>query len=235
MVMQAAAPPVPEHYRRLGFVESGRDDCLAVAPMTFDEYLALDQEAGLVEWVNGEARLYMSANNKHQMIALFLSTLLRLFAEVTGSGVVRTGPYAMRPRPGMPAREPDVLFVRSEHAARITQDYLDGPADLVIEIISPDSTIRDSQEKFLEYESSGIPEYWLIDARPGRQAASFYQLRDGRYVPIPVDDAGYYTSAVLPGFRLQVDRLWDDEPAVMPALQEALAAAEAAETSQPAE
>jgi Uma2 family endonuclease len=104
-------------------------------------------------------------------------------------------------------REPDVLFVATEHADRIRDTYLDGPADLAIEIISPESDARDRGHKFVEYEGGGVTEYWLID--PLRREAWFYQQAgDGRYHPGPIDADGFYRSSVLSGFRLRVDWLW---------------------------
>lgn len=54
-------------------------------------------------------------------------------------------------------------FVASEHLDRLKETYLDGPADLVVGIVSPDSVGRDRGEKFYEYAQGGVPEYWLID------------------------------------------------------------------------
>jgi Uma2 family endonuclease len=74
------------------------------------------------------------------------------------------------------------VFLKAEHMERLRDTYLDGPADLVIEIVSPDSVSRDRGLKFVEYESEGIPEYWLLD--PLRQQPEFYRLGDdGRYRP----------------------------------------------------
>ena len=36
-------------------------------------------------------------------------------------------------------------------------------ADLVVEVISPDSRTRDSRDKLHEYEKGGVPEYWIAD------------------------------------------------------------------------
>ncbi len=71
-------------------------------------------------------------------------------------------------------REPDVLFIANDHLDRLKPPYLDGPADLVIEIISPESVKRYRGRKFFEYQAGGVAEYWLID--PAVQVAEFYQL-----------------------------------------------------------
>ncbi len=107
-------------------------------------------------------------------------------------------------------REPDVHFVATSHLDRLHETYLDGPADLVVEIVSPESAGRDRGDKFYEYRAAGIPEYWLID--PQLEQAEFYQLdAQGRYQLVPPDvQQGIYHSRVLPGFWLQVEWLWED-------------------------
>ena len=96
--------------------------------------------------------------------------------------------------------------------------FLDGPADLVVEIVSPDSLERDRGAKFYEYEKAGIPEYWLVD--PLRQRVEFYQLdAEARYRLVEPDAQNVYHSAVLPDLRLRVEWLWHTPP-VLQALRE---------------
>ena len=76
-------------------------------------------------------------------------------------------------------------------------------------------------DKFDEYEAGGVPEYWIIDNRSQRQRAQFYQLApNGQYQPVMVGDDGIYRSAVLPGFWLRIDWLWQAQPNVLRALAE---------------
>jgi Uma2 family endonuclease len=103
-------------------------------------------------------------------------------------------------------REPDLLFVAHKHLERLQETYLDGPADLAVEIVSPESAGRDRGERF--YEAGGVAEYWLID--PQKERAEFYPLRAGQYRQVPPDTEGIYRSAELPGFRLRVEWLWQN-------------------------
>ncbi len=127
----------------------------------------------------------------------------------------------MRITAGGSAREPDLMFVSAEHQARVTSDFLDGPADLVVEVVSDESVARDYDEKFSEYQNGGVREYWIIDPRPDRQRASFF-VRDaqGRFRPVSTDDEGIYRSTVVPGFWLKLDWFWqgDAEPDPLAAL-----------------
>lgn len=92
---------------------------------------------------------------------------------------------------------------------RFTQQYLDGPADLVVEVISPESSGRDRGEKFFEYEMAGVPEYWLID--PQREQAEFYALDEqGRYQLALGGHAGEFISRVIPGLTLDISWLWQE-------------------------
>jgi Uma2 family endonuclease len=86
--------------------------------------------------------------------------------------------------------------------------YLQGPADLAIELVSPDSRKRDRVEKFREYEAGGVREYWVIDA--ARRKAEFFHLGEDRhYHPINIGADGIFHSQVLSGLWLRVDWLWE--------------------------
>ncbi len=177
--------------------------------LTFEEFLARYRDEDLwAEWVHGEVLVMSPASARHQMLADFLTALLRAFVEFHRLGVVLSAPFLMRLTREI-AREPDILFLRKEHLGRLKETYLDGPADLVVEIVSSESRLRDRGEKFAEYEMAGVPEYWLID--PELQRADFYVLApDGRYEHRRADAQGYYTAAVVSGFRLYVPWLWQD-------------------------
>lgn len=188
--------------------------------LTYEEFLAWVPEGTHAEWVDGEV-LYMSPVSKiHQRLVLFLSTLMETFAEVRKLGIVLTAPFQMKISPESPGREPDLVFIATEHLARLKENRLDGPADLVVEIISPESGPRDRGDKFYEYESGGVPEYWLLD--PGRQHAEVYVLdAQGRYRTVFQGRTGRLESAALKGFWVEAEWLWQDPlPSVLDALRE---------------
>ena len=88
--------------------------------------------------------------------------------------------------------------------------------DVAVEVISPESDDRDRVEKFEEYANAGVLEYWIID--PELRSAEFYVLNDGAYRLNPVDAEGRYWSAILPGFWIKIDWLWN-QPRIMEVLQ----------------
>jgi Uma2 family endonuclease len=175
--------------------------------VTYEDFLEWADEDTRAEWVDGAIIMPSPANTRHQRITQFLFRVMSEFVERGGLGEMFTAPYQMKlARSG---REPDVLFVAKDHLDRLTETYLNGPADLVVEVISPDSVGRDRGVKFYEYQAAGIPEYWLID--PLTERAEFYQLdAAGRYQLIPPGSDGVYRSKILPGFWIRVDWLWQD-------------------------
>jgi Uma2 family endonuclease len=177
------------------------------AKMTYDEFLAWADEDTLAEWVQGEVIMHSPANNRHQDIVGFLDGVMRIFVETRQVGIIRITPFQMKiTRSG---REPDLIFIAKKHLERLKDTYLDGPADLVVEIISPESIGRDRGDKFKEYEEAGVPEYWLFD--PDRTSAEFYRLNaGGRYQIFPPDAEGIYHAVQIPGFWLRVDWLWQE-------------------------
>jgi len=176
-----------------------------LSKMTYEEFLDWADEDTLAEWVDGEVVMYSPASDRHQDLARFLTTVLGIYVETYDLGVVRPAPFQMKLERG---REPDLLFVASEHLDRLKETYLDGPADMVVEIVSPESVGRDRGEKFYEYAQGGVPEYWLID--PQMEWADFYRLEGNRYRAAFSGETGEYRAPVLPGFWLRVEWLWQE-------------------------
>jgi Uma2 family endonuclease len=179
------------------------------AKMTYAEFLAWADEDVNAEWVEGEVVLLSPASDRHQNLADFLTALLRLFAEAREAGVIRSAPFQMKTGRDLPGREPDIVYVANAHLNRLKGTHLDGPADIAVEIISPESRARDRGAKFVEYQKGGVQEYWLLD--PLRKQAEFYRLTEnGNYGLVTVAEEGVFHSSVLEGLWLKVEWLWQE-------------------------
>jgi len=150
-------------------------------------------------------------SDEHQAVVNYLTTLLLFHTLETRAGRVLTEPFQMKSGPNLPGRSPDILFVSAERQHLIQRHFLNGPADLVVEVISPESRARDRGEKYYEYEQAGVREYWIID--PERKQVEFYVLSEkGIYQPAFVGHEGEYRSAAIEGFWLRVEWLWERPP-----------------------
>lgn len=173
------------------------------AKMTYEDFLEWADEDTFAEWVDGEVIMASPASLGHQQIVAFLGGVLGQFVAFRGLGVVVLAPFQMKLRNG---REPDVLFLAKEHMDRLQPTYLNGPADLVIEVTSPESADRDRGEKFYEYASGGVPEYWLID--PIRRWCEFYRVDRDHYDLAFQGERGRYDAGSVSGFWVDVAWLW---------------------------
>lgn len=186
--------------------------------VTFEEYLEQSSDTHICEWVDGEIIDMPGASFEHQTIDKFLIKVMDFYAETNDLGIVLSSPFAMKLEEQRRGREPDILFVKKERQNLFKKNYLDGAADLVVEIISPESIGRDRGEKFIEYEAAGIKEYWIID--PDRRITEFYRLgENGFYELIPTPD-GVFRSEVLKDFFLRTEWLWRQPPPTREAFQE---------------
>ena len=188
--------------------------------MSYEEFLAWADEGSHVEWVDGEVVFMSPVSKEHQLLAAFLAALLQFFVEANKLGLVLTAPFQMKLALRPSGREPDVIFIARERLGDLKNAYLDGPADVAIEVISPDSRARDRGDKYYEYEQAGVREYWMFD--PIRKQAEFYRLgSDGVYSVVAPGGDGIFRSAVLEGLWLKVEWLWQEPlPPLMSVLKD---------------
>lgn len=180
--------------------------------MSYQEFLDWTTEDTHAEWVKGEVFVHMPAKDIHQATLGFLYTLLRFFIDLFNLGETRVAPFEMQVIPGQVYREPDLFFLAKANLDRLTNDKLIGPPDLIVEIVSKSSMKQDREDKLKEYAAAGVLEYWIVDPRPDKQRADFYQLgENGMYTLFATEEDERVESKVLPGFWLKPAWLWQKE------------------------
>ncbi|MBR2179463.1 MAG: Uma2 family endonuclease [Selenomonadaceae bacterium] len=60
----------------------------------------------------------------------------------------------------------------------VEEDAIHGTPDLVVEILSKSTAIKDRMDKFVIYEKFGVKEYWIVD--PFIKSVEVYLLKDGK-------------------------------------------------------
>jgi Uma2 family endonuclease len=149
--------------------------------VTYEEWLRTAPESRMSEWVKGKVIDFMPPSERHQDLLAWLTTVLNLFVRRLQLGKVIPAPFEMKLVVVPSSREPDILVVLSEHLERLDGKRLNGPADLAVEILSPDSVARDRRDKLAEYAAAGVQEYWIIDPRLGRYSFRVHRLNDDHY------------------------------------------------------
>jgi len=75
--------------------------------------------------------------------------------------------------------QPDILMVHRSRLQIVTNRGVEGPPDLIAEIVSPSSRKRDKVVKMRTYARYGVPEYWIVD--PETRTLEQYRREDGGF------------------------------------------------------
>ncbi len=141
---------------------------VAVSKMTFDEFLAYDDETdSWYELENGELIAIPAESEINRRIAMFLvATFLKLgisFDRLSMKTEVAVSSTRIS------VRVPDLVIFSEEGVAALegasrSLVLLDMPPPLlVVEVVSPGQENRDYRYKRSEYAARGIAEYWIAD------------------------------------------------------------------------
>jgi Uma2 family endonuclease len=141
--------------------------------MEFDE-----NDDAYYELINGYIMKKSAPRPQHQNISMNLSIQLGTFIKTSGLGKLFAAPIDVFLN-DINAVQPDLVFVAKENLELVTDDGIMGIPDLVIEIISPSSVLRDRVDKKNLYERLNVKEYWIID--PQYQDVEIYTVQNGRY------------------------------------------------------
>ena len=148
---------------------------------TYEEFMALP-EGGPVRYeiIDGDLCMTPAPSPRHQEISGNLFEIIRHFLRTNPLGKVYAAPvdvvFSQEPPQVV---EPDLVFVATEHLSLITEKNLQGVPDLLVEILSPTTSLRDRREKLALYERFGVPEYWIVD--PERTTIQVFRLSGERY------------------------------------------------------
>jgi Uma2 family endonuclease len=150
-------------------------------------------------------------HNFHQYIRRYLSVLLETYFALKPIGRIYANLFLMK-LPSNSFRQPDIQVILNNNPHTLHPTYMDGPADICIEVVSPGSVEHDRGVKFKEYEQNGVREYWIVD--PLRNECLLYRLNnEGVYMAQYADSDGHYQTTLLPGLMLHVPIFWSDEGA----------------------
>ncbi len=187
-------------------------DTVAIDPI--DALFAAGE--GRFEWTRGSLVTMEPTSDEHDDGMVFLVSTMRYYAEEQDARRVKADQFAER-LDAKTVRVPDVAFFKKDNLGKIKAIHSEGGADLVIEIVTPESRERDREDKFREYERAGVEEYWIVD--PERRQAEFYRMHEGAYGSVAPDAEGRVYSSALPGFFIRVEWLWN-RPKLKDALRE---------------
>jgi Uma2 family endonuclease len=175
---------------------------------TEEELQSLPDNGFIHEVVDGELVMSPKNNFEHEKICIRLSTAMENFNEAHKLGAVlgSSAGFWMHNRN---CRAPDISFVprvrleQTGFTAR-TRQFFPGAPDLAIEVLSPNTSRRDIDDRLRDFFSSGTQIAWLIN--PELEPVEICYALDNRRLLGP--GAELDGEHLMPGFRYPIANLF---------------------------
>ncbi|HVF56216.1 MAG TPA: Uma2 family endonuclease [Pyrinomonadaceae bacterium] len=176
--------------------------------VTAEQFLHMPkQETFRCELVEGMIIRMSPAGIEHGMISVNIAFLLAQHVKANKLGIVlaaETG-YKLAGDPDT-VLAPDASFIRQQEFERIgaTKKFWPGAPDLAVEVMSPDDTIRKTDEKARAWLAHGARMVWVVN--PNRRTLSVY--RPDADVLVLAEDDELGGGNVVPGFRCDLREIF---------------------------
>jgi Uma2 family endonuclease len=175
--------------------------------LTYADYVRLPDDGKRHEIIDGVHYVSPSPVTRHQRILLRLAHVLAAYLDEHPVGEVFIAPFDIL-LSDFDIVVPDLIYLSKQHAHFLTEKNLQGPSDLVVEILSPGTRRRDEGLKRDLYERVGVREYWLVD--PKANVVRVYRRgKSGFKLPQTLSAAAgdLLTTTLLPGFQVSLTQL----------------------------
>jgi Uma2 family endonuclease len=161
--------------------------------ITAEEFLQMPESQTLTELINGEMIVAPAPELGHQDIVLETAMFVKALAR---TGKVYVAPVDVHFDDGNVV-QPDVLWLSPESTCfPVEGKRLVGAPDLIVEVLSPSTALRDKGVKFRLYEQYGVREYWMID--PSARYVEVWRREGEKFSLLGVYGEGEtFVSAVL--------------------------------------
>ena len=170
-------------------------------PSALERFLVLP-EGTACQLIAGELVMSPAPIPWHQYIVVHLSMQLFQFVETASLGQVFVSPIDVKLNERS-IFQPDILFISKEKSALIGERMIEGPPDLVAEVLSPSSAYHDLRTKFRVYEQAGVQEYWIVD--PERKSVEIFTNSGNKFqLRQDAEGEGTVQSILLPGLSVHL-------------------------------
>jgi len=169
---------------------------------TYQDYLHLPDNGKRYQVISGELYMVPAPIPFHQRILRKVGKLLDQYVTESRVGEVFYSPCDVV-LSDVDVVQPDIFFISRERINIVKDKNIQGPPDLVVEILSPYSEKIDRISKTRLYGRFGVKEYWIVD--PDRKEVTVLQLKGESYKKRGVFGVGdTFDSKLLKGLTIRV-------------------------------
>jgi Uma2 family endonuclease len=149
---------------------------------TYADYTRLPDNGFRYEIIHGELFMSSAPTPRHQQVSFRLATTLDKYVTKKQFGEIMIAPLDVVIDHIATPVQPDIIFIRQERLDIIGERKINGPPDLVVEVLSPGTEQHDRQKKYTLYATAEVKENWLVD--PKSCTIEVHVLRGQAYAPL---------------------------------------------------
>jgi Uma2 family endonuclease len=175
--------------------------------LTYEDYVELPDDGRRYEILDGELEVSPAPAPLHQQVSASLSFILGLHVRAQKLGRIYCAPIDVILAPTTVV-QPDIIFVGAARESIVTRRAVEGPPELVVEILSPWSVRRDRVAKAALHARFGIGHYWLLD--PEERVLEAYERAGEEYRLVATHGAtGTMRTPLFPELEIDLSALWE--------------------------
>ncbi|MFD0961488.1 Uma2 family endonuclease [Paenibacillus chungangensis] len=153
-----------------------KENVLREQPMTYEDYAAFD-DGQRYELVEGKLELMSPCPSaQHQIVSFEMQKHIARTCELEYMVLFAPLDVILDKHE---VRQPDLVMIHRSRLHILSKRGVEGIPDLVVEILSPSTLLRDKRDKLIKYAYYQIPEYWIVD--PANGALEQYELAGSSY------------------------------------------------------
>lgn len=174
---------------------------------TYEDLFTLPDDGRRYEIIEGELYEMPSPDSSHaRTIIKLISMLLPILARLGGE--IFTAPFDVFFSGASPV-QPDILMILPGGTARVVKRGVEGPPDLLIEVLSPSNRDHDILTKRALYGIAGVREYWIVD--PEARTIEILTLdRDALHLAQAASGEDWLVSPLLGPLSITVESLFPE-------------------------
>ncbi|UXE68432.1 MAG: Uma2 family endonuclease [Chryseotalea sp. WA131a] len=170
---------------------------------TVEDYLLLGEFKTPCQLINGELIMSPAPAPLHQRV---LRKLFKIVDAQNLSGELFFAPIDLYVD-NKNVFQPDLVYLSPKHTSSLTERGIEGPVDLVVEIISPSNSYTDRNQKKKKYLEFGVTEYWIVD--PANETIEIYTPARGQDIPVLyLSGNGRVKSNAIPSVSFELEELF---------------------------
>ena len=172
---------------------------------TYQDYAKLPEGAPY-QLIDGELVMTPAPTTYHQRILRRILISLSEFIDSHRMGEVLCAPIDVY-FSETETYQPDIIYVSKNRIAIIAEEKVEGPPDLIVEILSPTTAYYDLRHKKQTYEQHDVQEYWIVD--PMEKSIEVYENKKKSFELFKkYDRTDVLQSPLLKGLNLDLSKVF---------------------------